>query len=79
MALDTRNKRAAAAHIKRLAKGVTPDTTPAELWRASVGWSYAFDGAPPPAAGVLQDKFTLGTEESLSVTSQPTVGGRWSW
>lgn len=34
---------------------------------------------PPPTAGVLQDKFTLGTKESVTVTIQPTLGGRWGW
>ena len=39
----------------------------------------AFPTPPTPGAGGENEKITLGTKESLSVTSQPTVGGRWSW
>ena len=34
---------------------------------------------PPVVAAVIQDKFTLGTKESISSTGQPTLGGPWSW
>lgn len=38
-------------------------------------------GANPPFSegNATTDRFTLGTKESLSITGQPTVGGRWSW
>ena len=47
--------------------------------RATLLDLYAGFGAVPPGGGAGRDKFTLGTKESLSVTSDPTIGGRWSW
>lgn len=38
------------------------------------------DATIPVVSGSDQDdKFTLGAKESVSVTAQPTLGGRWSW
>ena len=33
----------------------------------------------PPIVGILDDKFHLGTKESLGVTQQPTLGGWQAW
>ena len=33
----------------------------------------------PPVVGILDDKFHLGTKESLGVTQQPTLGGWHAW
>lgn len=82
MALDTAAKRAAAAHVKRLAKGVTSDATAPKpaIWRYAVGWNYGGNVRPPAtSAGGILDPHTLATKESLSVTGNPTLGGRWSW
>lgn len=62
------------------------------LWRVQlyrgggqVGYTLSFartansSQAVPPVIGGILDKYTLGTKEALSVTQQPTIGGRWSW
>lgn len=56
---------------------------PTAYWAATY-WTPEYwtrpDEIPPPAGGnANQDKFEIGTKESLSVTGTPTIGGRWSW
>ncbi len=34
---------------------------------------------PPPSGSGFVDQLEIGTKQSLSVTAQPTIGGRWSW
>jgi hypothetical protein len=81
MPVDTFAKRMAVGGVPLscLGPNVFPGTTNTVLGRGAAAWNYATVEPPPPVAGDQQDKFTLGTKESLSVTSQPTIGGRWSW
>lgn len=51
MALDTAAKRAAAAHVKRMGKGVTPGALATDLGVAAAGWSYWPEETPPPTGG----------------------------
>lgn len=44
MAIDTAQKRRAVAGLS-VGWGITPDATPDEYWRASVGWGYAIEEA----------------------------------
>lgn len=34
---------------------------------------------PPPPSGHGDEQMTLGAKESLAVTVNPTIGGRWGW
>jgi hypothetical protein len=77
MALDTAAKRAAAAHVKRLGKGVTPDATEPLIWRAAVGWNYLTSAALPPVGGGEADRVRIGVVEGLGVNISPAIGG-WS-
>ena len=82
MAIDTAAKRRAISGIYTglVAVGVTPSAIPDAAWRQQAGWGYSGIAVNPPVVvSDIDDKFTLGTKESLSVTRQPTVGGRWSW
>ena len=81
MAVDTFAKRMAVGGVPFLPLGVNvfPGTTGTTAGRAAAAWNYVTGTPPPPAAGGQDDKFTLGTKESLSVTQQPTLGGRFSW
>jgi hypothetical protein len=83
MAIDTAEKRRSAAGVAFwvVGPGVTPNLAKDVEWRAESAWSYSgVAPAPPvPGAGAVDELFTLGTKESLSVTQQPTLGGRFSW
>ena len=80
MAVDTFAKRMAVSGVPlaTLGPGVFPGTTGTPQGRGAAAWNYtpvAF--APPAVTG--REKFTLGTKESMDVTVDPTLGGRWSW
>lgn len=82
MAIDTAAKRMTVGGVPFLPLGVNvfPGTTGTILGRAAAAWTYANHTPTPPTPGdTFVDKFTLGTKESLGVTGQPTIGGRWSW
>lgn len=83
MAIDTAAKRKAISGIYTglVAVGVTPNAAPDEAWRQQAGWGYSGIAVnpPPPPAETVQDKFTLGSKESMGVTPTPTIGGRWGW
>ena len=81
MAVDSFAKRMTVAGVPMSALGpnVFPGTTGTALGRGAAAWNYLTSAPTPPAAGLLRDKFTLGTKESLSVTNDPVLGGPWSW
>lgn len=78
MALDTAAKRAAAAHVKRGGKGVTPDATTPLVWRMAAGWNYGGNALnpPPPATGMARVLLELGVKDSFGTTPDPALGGR---
>jgi len=78
MPLDTPAKRAAAAHVKRLGKGVVPDATPGLLWRSAVAWSYLAAEPPPPTPGT-GGGIQIGIGQKKSFSSEPILGGGGSW
>jgi len=53
MAIDTAEKRRAAAHVSRVwcGKGVTPTVGKDAEWRQQVAWSYSGIAASAPAVG----------------------------
>lgn len=81
MAIDTAAKRAAAAHVKRAGKGVTPDAARPEIWRAAVAWNYGGNSLTPPTpgTGARRELMTLGSKLSMDISPDPPFGGRGSW
>lgn len=73
MAIDSAAKRAAAAHVKKPGKGVTPGTLGTALGRFAAGWNYGADFVPPPAGGGELEPLRLGQ----GVEQFPTLGNMW--
>lgn len=73
MPLNTAIKRASAAHVKRLGKGVTPGDSGFSQ-RASIAWNYGGNDLTPPTPGTGQpDALRLGE----CPVAPPTLGNMW--
>lgn len=73
MAIDSAEKRAAAAHVKKPGKGVTPGTLTTATGRFAAGWNYGADFVTPPSSGGIEDALRLGE----CPVAPPTLGNMW--
>src|SRR5262245_37204134 len=70
----TEAEMAAAAHVKRPGRGVTPSLVDTDLGRASIAWSLLFDSTPVIGGGGVTDT-NLGGVGSSPATIQAVLGG----
>ncbi len=78
MALDTAAELAAAAHVKRPGRGVTPGAYGTGLGAASIAWSFAEDLTPVVGGGGITSA-SLGTIATAQMSDQADLGGRGSF
>ena len=66
---------AAAAHVKRLGKGVTPSAVGEKLYDASIGWSFSSTFVPPGGGASEEMQIRHGGIDTQAVREFDTTHG----